>query len=271
MKFRKILLSALSVILAFSLSSTFIGCRKKTVDRPIVKKQEEKRHPPEKELPEQFVVPDSSFDRSPPRGGAVIQIPNCMFDKDGRPLNPDDYPNNFDEFYLQKVPNPEFLLHPASKGEKSSIVYLMLGEKADLLIIEFWSMENEESKRELPYLESLSSTFRDSIKVLGVSIDAGDVSTQKKLDAVLKNDKSMEQSWSELGKYPKIGDSYLTFPIAVDGAEMAKQFSITTYPTTLVVTKDLRLYHKFEGFSIDKMNKLQGKIMKYLRRNGSLD
>ncbi len=271
MKFRKILLSALSVILTFSLSSTFIGCGKKPVEKPVVKKQEEKRPPPQKELPEEIVVPDSSFDRSPPRGGAVIQIPNCMFDKDGKPLNPDDYPDNFDEFYLQTVPDPEFLLHPASKGEKSSIVYLMLGEKADLLVIEFWSIENEESKKELPYLESLSSAFRDSIKVLGVSVDPGDASTEKKLDAVLKNDKSMEQSWSELGKYAKIGDSYLTFPIAVDGAEIARQFSITTYPTTLVVTKDLKLYHKFEGFDIDKMSKLHGKIVKYLKRNGSFD
>jgi thiol-disulfide isomerase/thioredoxin len=242
---------------------------KKTDDKPIAKKLEEKKPVPQKEMPEEIIVPDNSFDRSPPRGGGVIPIPNARFDENGKPLDPDDYPENLDELELKKMPDVTFTLHPASKGKRSSVFYFMLEEKADLLLIEFWSMNNEQSKRELPYLEYLSSDFRDSIQVLGVSVDPADSKPEKKMDEVLKNDTSMEKSWSELGKYAKVAGSFLTFPIVVDGAEMAKQFSITTYPTTLVVTKDLRLYHKFEGFGIDKMNDLQGKIMKYLIRNGT--
>lgn len=258
MKSRKILFPVIAVIVVFLLFGTFAANRKLGEHEIEIR---------------EFSIPsiEPPFDRSPPRGGGVIPIPSARFDENGQPLDPDDYPENLDDFNLKKVPNVAFTLHPASEGKRSSVFHFMLGEKADLLVIEFWSMNNEQSKRELPYLESLSSDFRDSILVLGVSVDPADSKTEKKMDGILKNDKSMEKSWSELGKYAKVAGSFLTFPIAVDGAEMARQFHVNTYPTTLVITKDLRLYHKFEGFGKSKFDDLVGKIAKYLMRNGTYD
>jgi thiol-disulfide isomerase/thioredoxin len=167
-----------------------------------------------------------------------------------------------------EIPDMPFKIHPVSNGITSSIWKYMEEEKAEALIIDFWAVWCEPCKAELPYLEILYRKYADrGLKVLGVTIDPDDMNTEGKIQEILEYDKRMNESWTKLGKYPKSDDdTYLTFPIPVDGTrELSKALGVTSIPRTILVTKDHKIYYQHVGFDEGKVRDLEDKVREYLK------
>jgi thiol-disulfide isomerase/thioredoxin len=166
-----------------------------------------------------------------------------------------------------EIPDLPFKIHPVSAGETSSIWKYMADEGAEALILDFWAVWCEPCKEELPYLEVMYRKFKgNGLRILGVTIDPDDMDTEGKIWETLEFDKKMDKSWNKLGKYEKIEDIYISYPIPVDGSrDMSKALGVTSIPRTILITKDHKIYYQHVGFDEGKVNDLEEKVREYLK------
>lgn len=171
---------------------------------------------------------------------------------------------------VSDVPDMPFVFHPKSLGKNSSIWKFMEVEKAEALIITFWSTWSKPSLTELPYLEKIYRKYKSKgLSVLAISFDQENPFLENKITQILESDEIMEISWRKLGKYSKsIDDSYVSFPIALDDSrEILNALGIETLPQTLLVTKNYQVYFHLSSFDeLDSIN-LEEKVMELLARN----
>jgi thiol-disulfide isomerase/thioredoxin len=167
-----------------------------------------------------------------------------------------------------EVPDLPFKIHPVSSGESSTIWKYMADEKAEALILDFWAVWCEPCKAELPYLEVMSRKYKNKgLRVLGTTIDPDDMNTEGKIQEILEYDKRMNESWKKLGEYEKSAeDTYLTFPVPVDGSrEMSNALGVTSIPRTILITRDHKIYYQHVGFDEGKVKDLEEKVKEYLK------
>jgi thiol-disulfide isomerase/thioredoxin len=166
-----------------------------------------------------------------------------------------------------EIPNLQFKIHPVSAGETSTIWKYMADEGAEALILDFWAVWCEPCKEELPYLEAMYRKYKDNgLRVLGVTIDPDDMSTEGKIQEILEYDRKMDASWKKLGKYEKLEDIYISYPIPIDGSrEMSKALGVTSIPRTILITRDHKIHYQHVGFDEGKVNDLEEKVREYLK------
>jgi cytochrome c biogenesis protein CcmG, thiol:disulfide interchange protein DsbE len=115
--------------------------------------------------------------------------------------------------------------------------------KGNILLLDFWATWCGPCIAEVPMLNKLQEKYADKgLKVIGVTMASGDAKEVK----------------------PFVGRAKMKYTILMGDDDQAYDFNIIGFPTTYLVTKDLKIFRRYIGTGPGKGAKIEADIQKLL-------
>jgi len=111
--------------------------------------------------------------------------------------------------------------------------------KGKVVLLDFWATWCGPCRESIPHLIQLYKTYRENgFEMIGISLDKGDA-------AVVRNfAKSMD----------------IPYPIVIATEEMARDYRVTSIPTTFFIDKEGKIREKIIGFNSAMAQQMNSKI-----------
>ena len=118
--------------------------------------------------------------------------------------------------------------------------------KGNVLVLDFWATWCKPCLAEIPVWNNLQQKYGDKgLKVIGVTLASGDA---KEVTKFLTENPAHKMQYTVL-----MGDDDQTY-----------DFNIVGFPTTFLVTKDMKIYRRYVGTSPRKAAQIEADIQKLL-------
>jgi len=118
---------------------------------------------------------------------------------------------------------PDFTLKTLDNEDIS-----LSGFKGKVVLLDFWATWCGPCRESIPHLVQLQKTYQEKgFQVIGLSVDKGDG------NAVRKFVKSMD----------------IPYPVAIAPEDVARNYGVSSLPTTLLIDKQGKIRDKIIGFS----------------------
>ncbi|HXG91761.1 MAG TPA: TlpA disulfide reductase family protein [Blastocatellia bacterium] len=116
--------------------------------------------------------------------------------------------------------------------------------KGNVLVLDFWATWCGPCIAEIPSLNKLQEKYGDKgVKVIGVTMASGDVADVK----------------------PFVARNKMKYTILLGDDDQAYDFNVFAFPTTFLVTKDLKIYKRYIGTGPSKVAQIEADIQKLLK------
>jgi thiol-disulfide isomerase/thioredoxin len=118
--------------------------------------------------------------------------------------------------------------------------------KGNILVLDFWATWCKPCLAEIPVWNNLQQKYGDKgLKVIGVTLTSGDA---KDVTKFFTENPAHKMKYTVL-----MGDDDQTY-----------DFNIVGFPTTILVTKDMKIYRRYVGTSSRKAAQIEADIQKLL-------
>ena len=115
--------------------------------------------------------------------------------------------------------------------------------KGNILVLDFWATWCVPCLAEIPVWNSLQQKYGDrGLKIIGVTLASGDAKEVK----------------------PFVARSKMQYTVLLGDDDQTYDFNILAFPTTLLVTKDMKIYRRYVGTSAKKPAQIEADIQKLL-------
>ena len=115
--------------------------------------------------------------------------------------------------------------------------------KGNVLVLDFWATWCVPCIAEIPVWNSLQQKYGDKgLKVIGVTLASGDAKEVK----------------------PFVARSKMQYTVLMGDDDQTYDFNIIGFPTTILVTKDMKIYRRYVGASPRKSAQIEADIQKLL-------
>lgn len=115
--------------------------------------------------------------------------------------------------------------------------------KGNILVLDFWATWCVPCLAEIPVWNSLQQKYGDrGLKVIGVTLASGDAKEVK----------------------PFVASKKMQYTVLIGDDDQTYDFNIMAFPTTLLVTKDMKIYRRYVGTSAKKPAQIEADIQKLL-------
>lgn len=115
--------------------------------------------------------------------------------------------------------------------------------KGNILVLDFWATWCVPCLKEIPVWNSLQQKYGDKgLKVIGVTLASGDAKEVK----------------------PFVTRSKMEYTVLMGDDDQTYDFNIVGFPTTILVTKDLKIYRRYVGTSARKAAQIEFDIQTLL-------
>lgn len=115
--------------------------------------------------------------------------------------------------------------------------------KGNILLLDFWATWCVPCLAEIPVWNNLQQKYGDKgLKVIGVTLASGDAKEVK----------------------PFVARSKMQYTVLMGDDDQTYDFNIVAFPTTLLVTKDMKIYRRYVGTSPRKAAQIEADIRKLL-------
>jgi thiol-disulfide isomerase/thioredoxin len=119
------------------------------------------------------------------------------------------------------------------------------GLKGNILVLDFWATWCVPCLAEIPVWNNLQQKYGDKgLKVIGVTLASGDAKEVK----------------------PFVARSKMQYTVLMGDDDQTYDFNIVGFPTTLLVTKDMKIYRRYVGTSPRKAAQIEADILKLLEQ-----
>jgi thiol-disulfide isomerase/thioredoxin len=117
------------------------------------------------------------------------------------------------------------------------------GLKGSVLVLDFWATWCVPCLAEIPAFNNLHQKYGDKgLKVIGVTLASGDAKEVK----------------------PFVANRKMQYTVLMGDDDQTYDFNIVGFPTTLLVTKDMKIYRRYVGTSPRKSAQIEADIQKLL-------
>jgi thiol-disulfide isomerase/thioredoxin len=117
--------------------------------------------------------------------------------------------------------------------------------KGNILLLDFWATWCGPCIAEVPMLNKLQEKYADKgLKVIGVTMASGEAKEVK----------------------PFVGRAKMKYRVLMGDDDQAYDFNIIGFPTTYLVTKDLKIFRKYVGAGAPKAAQIEADIQKLLEQ-----
>jgi thiol-disulfide isomerase/thioredoxin len=117
--------------------------------------------------------------------------------------------------------------------------------KGNVLVVDFWATWCGPCIIEIPEFNRLQEKYEGKgVKIIGVTLASGEAKEVK----------------------PFISRHKMRYTVLMGDDNQAYDFNLVGFPTTYVVTKDLKIYRKYIGAGPGKAGRLEADIQKLLQR-----
>ena len=118
--------------------------------------------------------------------------------------------------------------------------------KGSVLVVDFWATWCGPCIIEIPEFNRLQEKYEGKgVKIIGVTLASGEAKEVK----------------------PFISRHKMRYTVLMGDDNQAYDFNLVGFPTTYVVTKDLKIYRKYIGAGPGKAGRLEADIQKLLQRS----
>ena len=118
--------------------------------------------------------------------------------------------------------------------------------KGNILVLDFWATWCVPCIAEIPTLNRLQEKYGPKgVKVLGVTMASGDASEVK----------------------PFVGKHKMKYMILMGDDDQVYDLNVIAFPTTYVITRDMKVFRRYIGASPTKAAELEADIQKLLEAN----
>ena len=118
--------------------------------------------------------------------------------------------------------------------------------RGNVLVLDFWATWCGPCIAEIPELNRLQEKYGDKgVKVIGVTLASGQPKEVK----------------------PFITRNKMKYTVLMGDDDQAYDFNLVGFPTTYLVTKDLKIYRKYIGAGPGKSGRLEADIQSLLQQN----
>lgn len=118
--------------------------------------------------------------------------------------------------------------------------------KGNVLVLDFWATWCGPCIAEIPELNRLQEKYADKgLKVIGVTLASGEPKEVK----------------------PFIIRNKMKYTVLMGDDDQAYDFNLVGFPTTYLITRDLKIYRKYIGAGPGKAVRLEADIQSLLRQN----
>lgn len=118
--------------------------------------------------------------------------------------------------------------------------------KGNILVLDFWATWCVPCIAEIPTLNRLQEKYKDrGVRVLGVTLASGDAAEVK----------------------PSIGRNKMKYTVLMGDDDQVYDLNVVAFPTTYVVTRDMKVFRRYIGASPTKAAELEADIQKLLAAN----
>ncbi|MFY9607418.1 MAG: TlpA disulfide reductase family protein [Blastocatellia bacterium] len=118
--------------------------------------------------------------------------------------------------------------------------------KGNVLVVDFWATWCGPCITEIPEFNRLQEKYASKgVKVIGVTLASGDAKEVK----------------------PFISRNKMKYTVLMGDDNQAYDFNLVGFPTTYLVTKDLKIYRKYIGAGPGKSGRLEADIQSLLQKN----
>lgn len=115
--------------------------------------------------------------------------------------------------------------------------------KGNILVLDFWATWCVPCLAEIPVWNSLQQKYGDKgLKVIGVTLASGDAKEVK----------------------PFVARSKMQYTVLIGDDDQTYDFNILAFPTTLLVTRDMKIYRRYIGTSAKKPAQIEADIQRLL-------
>ncbi len=115
--------------------------------------------------------------------------------------------------------------------------------KGSVLVLDFWATWCIPCLAEIPVWNNLQQKYGDKgLKVIGVTLASGDAKEVK----------------------PFVTRSKMQYTVLMGDDDQTYDFNIVGFPTTILVTKDMKIYRRYVGTSPRKSSQIEADIQKLL-------
>jgi thiol-disulfide isomerase/thioredoxin len=118
--------------------------------------------------------------------------------------------------------------------------------KGSILVLDFWATWCGPCIAEVPALNSLQERYGDKgVKVIGVTMASGEAKEVK----------------------PFIGKAKMKYTVLMGDDDQAYDLNVIAFPTTYLITRDLKVFRKYLGAGPRKTAQIESDIQKLLTAN----
>jgi thiol-disulfide isomerase/thioredoxin len=115
--------------------------------------------------------------------------------------------------------------------------------RGSILVLDFWATWCTPCLAEVPMLNKLQEKYAGKgLKVIGVTMVSGDAKEVK----------------------PVVNRAKMKYTVLMGDDDQTYDFNIFGYPTTFLVTRDMKIFRKYVGTSAQKAAKMEADIQKLL-------
>jgi len=115
--------------------------------------------------------------------------------------------------------------------------------KGNILLLDFWATWCVPCLAEIPSFNNLQQKYGDKgLKVIGVTMASGDAKEVK----------------------PFVARSKMQYTVLMGDDDQTYDFNIVGFPTTILVTKDMKIYRRYVGTSPRKSTQIEADIQKLM-------
>jgi thiol-disulfide isomerase/thioredoxin len=120
--------------------------------------------------------------------------------------------------------------------------------KGSVLVLDFWATWCGPCIAEVPMLNSLQEKYASKgLKVIGVTMASGEAEQVK----------------------PFVGRAKMKYTVLMGDDEQAYDFNIIGFPTTYLITRDMKIFRRYIGAGPQKAAKIEADIQKLLDQKNS--